>query len=77
MTKLPGAPTTMNSTMKLAVLAAGMMMTSMAAQATTITFNGTPVTGSGTTRRSEGNRCPICANAPAHTQRLSARTTRR
>ena len=29
----------MNSTMKLAVLAAGMMMTSMAAQATTITFN--------------------------------------
>jgi hypothetical protein len=39
MTNLQGAPTTMKSTMKLAVLAAGMMWTSIAAQATTINFN--------------------------------------
>ena len=39
MTKLQGAQTTMRNTMKLAVLAVGMMWTPMAAQATTISFN--------------------------------------
>jgi hypothetical protein len=39
MTKLEGTTATMKNSLKLAVLAAGVMMTSLAAQASTITFN--------------------------------------